>query len=71
MVLVRRDHPDFTRTRRLLNIPDLLFIKGSWGTFSGVAGIYQRHRYAEEAREAFELWSQHIEALTTKKAVAA
>jgi integrase len=41
------------------------------GTFSGVAGIYQRHRYAKEVREAFELWSQHIDALTTKKAVAA
>jgi integrase len=41
------------------------------GTFSGVAGIYQRHRYAKEVREAFELWSQHIEALTTKKAAAA
>jgi integrase len=41
------------------------------GTFSGVAGIYQRHRYAEEVREAFELWSKHIETLTTKKAAAA
>jgi integrase len=41
------------------------------GTFSGVAGIYQRHRYAREVRNAFELWSQHIEALTTKKAIAA
>jgi len=41
------------------------------GTFSGVAGIYQRHRYLKEVREAFELWSQHVEALTTKKAVAA
>jgi integrase len=41
------------------------------GTFSGVAGIYQRHRYAKEVREAFELWSRHIEALTTKEAVAA
>jgi hypothetical protein len=38
---------------------------------NGVAGIYQRHRYAKEVREAFELWSQHIEALITKKAVAA
>jgi len=41
------------------------------GTFCGVAGIYQRHRYLKEVREAFELWSQHVEALTTKKAVAA
>jgi hypothetical protein len=41
------------------------------GTFSGVAGIYQRHRYAKEVREAFELWSQHIDALTNKKIAAA
>jgi len=41
------------------------------GTFSGVAGIYQRHRYAKEVREAFELWSKHIAALITQEAVAA
>jgi integrase len=29
------------------------------GTFSGVAGIYQRHRYAKEVREAFELCAAH------------
>jgi hypothetical protein len=36
-----------------------------------VAGIYQRHRYAKEVREAFELWSRHIEALLTEEAAAA
>jgi integrase len=41
------------------------------GTFSGVAGIYQRHRYAKEVGEAFELWSNHIEGLTTPQAAAA
>jgi integrase len=41
------------------------------GTFRGVAGIYQRHRYTKEVKEAFELWSEHIEALTTAKARAA
>ncbi len=41
------------------------------GTFSGVAGIYQRHRYAKEVREAFELWSHHIETLTAKEVAAA
>jgi len=41
------------------------------GTFSGVAGIYQRHRYANEVCEAFELWSKHVEALITAKAIAA
>jgi Arm DNA-binding domain len=41
------------------------------GTFSGVAGIYQRHRYTKEVRDAFELWSKHIETLVTAKAAAA
>ena len=41
------------------------------GTFTGVAGIYQRHRYSKEVAEAFAIWSLHIEALTAKKAVAA
>jgi hypothetical protein len=41
------------------------------GTFSGVAGIYKRHRYEKEVREAFELWSEHIEALVIVKAAAA
>jgi integrase len=41
------------------------------GTFSGVAGIYQRHRYAKEVRGAFELWSNHIEGVTKPQAAAA
>lgn len=41
------------------------------GTFRGVAGIYQRHRYEKEVREAFEMWSQHIAALIQDRAAAA
>ncbi len=37
----------------------------------GIAGIYQRPRYAKEVRDAFELWSQHIETLTAMNAAAA
>ena len=34
--------------------------------------IWRRgHQYCRTVREAFELWSQHIEALTTEKAAAA
>jgi hypothetical protein len=36
-----------------------------------VAVIYQRHRYAKEVQDSFELWSEHIETLTTKNAAAA
>ena len=41
------------------------------GTFSGVAGIYQRHRYAKEVAEAFAVWSRHVETLITEKVAAA
>jgi integrase len=29
----------------------------------GIAGIYQRHDFAVEVREAFELWSRHVASL--------
>jgi integrase len=41
------------------------------GTFRGVAGIYQRHRYEKEVRDAFEMWSQHVAALIQDRAAAA
>ena len=28
--------------------------------FGGVAGIYQRHTFADEKRAALEAWSQHL-----------
>jgi hypothetical protein len=61
------------RRRRLGVAPHIveLALNHRSGTFSGVAGIYQRHRYAREVREAFESWSQHIKALTITKDVAA
>jgi integrase len=30
------------------------------GSFAGVAGIYQRHDFADEKRQALELWAQHL-----------
>lgn len=33
------------------------------GARSGVAGIYQRHDWKSEKREAMELWNEHIETL--------
>jgi hypothetical protein len=35
------------------------------GTFRGVAGIYQRHKYTNEIAAAFKLWSDHIEAIVS------
>ena len=33
------------------------------GSKSGVAGIYQRHDWKDEKREALELWSEHLRSL--------
>ena len=33
------------------------------GSFGGVAGIYQRHHFADEKRTALDAWAAHIEAL--------
>ena len=34
------------------------------GSFAGVAGIYQRHDFADEKRQALEVWGRHVLALT-------
>ncbi len=34
------------------------------GSFAGVAGIYQRHDFADEKRRALEVWGRHVLALT-------
>jgi hypothetical protein len=33
------------------------------GSFGGVAGVYQRHEFSDEKREALARWAQHIENL--------
>jgi hypothetical protein len=38
------------------------------GTFRGVVGIYQRHEFAAEKREALQRWANHVEGLVTGKA---
>jgi hypothetical protein len=30
------------------------------GSRAGVVGVYQRHRFTEEAREALALWGDHL-----------
>src|SRR5262245_17738931 len=52
------------------NAPVELALNHRSGMLGGVAGICQRHRYAKEVREAFELWSQHIEARNKTAAAA-
>jgi integrase len=33
------------------------------GSFAGIVGVYQRHEFAEEKREALEKWADHVERL--------
>jgi integrase len=35
------------------------------GTFRGIVGVYQRHEYAAEKRDALTRWADHIDALIT------
>jgi integrase len=30
------------------------------GSFRGVCGVYQRHRYAAEKKAALDLWAAHV-----------
>jgi hypothetical protein len=33
------------------------------GSFSGVAGVYQRHDFALEKRAAMQAWARHVAAI--------
>ena len=33
------------------------------GSFAGIVGVYQRHDFADEKRQALEIWAQHLLAL--------
>lgn len=35
------------------------------GSRAGVAGVYQRHRFAAEVRQALDAWGRHVEALVS------
>jgi integrase len=37
------------------------------GSFGGVAGVYQRHEFSDEKREALQRWAQHLTGLTAPK----
>ena len=30
------------------------------GSFAGIVGVYQRHDFADEKRQAMEVWAQHL-----------
>ena len=38
------------------------------GTIRGVAAVYQRYRYGDEARHALKAWDEHVAAIVTGKA---
>jgi integrase len=37
------------------------------GTFRGIVGVYQRHEYAVEKRDALQRWANHVEGLVSGK----
>src|SRR5262249_44956330 len=37
------------------------------GSTAGIVGVYQRHDYAEEKRDALQRWADHVEGLVTGK----
>jgi integrase len=39
----------------------------SGGSFAGVAGVYQRHSFAEEKRMALAAWASHVETVVSGK----
>jgi integrase len=40
------------------------------GSRGGIVGVYQRHDYADEKRQALERWADHVEALVEGRSVA-
>jgi integrase len=38
------------------------------GSFAGIVGVYQRHEYSEERREALERWAAHVQRLVSGQA---
>jgi integrase len=40
----------------------------SSGTRGGIVGVYQRHQYADEKREALERWAAHVEGIVCGQA---
>jgi hypothetical protein len=35
------------------------------GSRGGIVGVYQRHQYADEKREALNRWAAHVERITS------
>ncbi len=35
------------------------------GTFGGIVGVYQKHDFADEKRNALDLWTRHLDALVS------
>ena len=38
------------------------------GSFGGIVGVYQRHGYFDERRDALDRWARHVEALASVEA---
>jgi integrase len=52
-----------------INLPVIeKVLNHSGGSFAGIVGVYQRHEYAKEKREALQQWADHVERLASATA---
>lgn len=51
-----------------INLPVIeKVLNHSSGSFAGIVGVYQRHGFADEKREALEVWGDHVAQLIAKE----
>jgi hypothetical protein len=56
--------PTGTRNDSTVEFPPLLYILNhTSGSFGGVVGVYQRHSFADEKRQALETWAAFLDRL--------
>jgi integrase len=39
------------------------------GSFAGIVGVYQRHEFADEKRQALQRWADYVERLVDKQRI--
>ena len=40
------------------------------GSFGGIVGVYQKHKFEDQMRHALEVWGRHVEAIMSRQAAA-
>ena len=54
-----------------INLPVIeKVLNHSSGSFAGIVGVYQKHSFADEKRQALEAWGRHVDSLVSRSKVA-